>query len=371
MSAQNVDHMTEMRWDDGLLGAAKRIAEIDHSPIRVLAGPGTGKTFALMRRVARLLQNGETANRILVCTFTRTAARDLQRELLRLGIDGTDKVRATTLHSLCFSLLSREEVLEFTGRVPRPLLAFEERFLVEDLKGDGFGGVHERSRRLQAFNAAWARLQSDDPGWPQDPVDQDFQRGLLQWLRFHQAILIGELVPETLRYLRDNPASPHRGVFKHVLVDEYQDLNRAEQELLDFLAERGHLIIAGDKDQSIYSFKFAHPEGVATFDQTHPDTYDERLDECRRCPTRVVEMANALIAQNYPSRKQPALRSMANSPEGEILVLQWRSIEEEAQGIAELIRMTIQNAKVDSGRVLVLSPRRHFGYAIRNALNSH
>ena len=369
MEVQNVTRTTGFRWDDGLIGAARRIAEIDHSPIRVLAGPGTGKTFALMRRVARLLQNGETANRILVCTFTRTAARDLQSELLRLGIDGADEVRAGTLHSFCFGLLSREEVLEFTGRVPRPLLAFEERFLLEDLNGDGFGGVRERSRRLQAFNAAWARLQSDDPGWPQDPVDQDFHRELLGWLRFHQAILIGELVPETLRYLRDNPASPHRGVFRHVLVDEYQDLNRAEQVLLDFLAEKGHLIVIGDEDQSIYSFKFAHPEGIATFNQTHPNTHDEGLDECRRCPTRVVEMANALIANN-PGGAQRALRPIADNPEGEILILQWCSIEEEAQGIAELIRTRIRNEQVKPGRVLVLSPRRHFGYAIRDALNS-
>lgn len=59
------------RWDDGLAGTAKSIAEVDHTPIRVLAGPGTGKTFALMRRIARLLQNGTIPNKILVCTFTR------------------------------------------------------------------------------------------------------------------------------------------------------------------------------------------------------------------------------------------------------------------------------------------------------------
>lgn len=67
------------RWDHDLAGPAKRIAELNHTPMRVMAGPGTGKTFALMRRVARLLQDGVPADRILVCTFTRTAARDLQR----------------------------------------------------------------------------------------------------------------------------------------------------------------------------------------------------------------------------------------------------------------------------------------------------
>ncbi|MBW1924684.1 MAG: UvrD-helicase domain-containing protein [Deltaproteobacteria bacterium] len=88
-----------------------------------MAGPGTGKTFALMRRVARLLQDGATPNQMLVCTFTRTAARDLESELARLGVDGANEVRAGTLHAFCFGLLGRAEVLQATGRVPRPLLS--------------------------------------------------------------------------------------------------------------------------------------------------------------------------------------------------------------------------------------------------------
>ena len=357
------------RWDDGLVGPARRIAELNHTPIRVLAGPGTGKTFALMRRVARLLQAGATPNRMLVCTFTRTAARDLEGELARLRVEGVEEVRAETLHAFCFSLLSHAEVLKATGRIPRPLLHFEERFLLQDLNGNGFGGIRERDRRLQAFNAAWARLQSETPGWPQDPVDRDFHRELVGWLRFHQAMLIGELVPEALRYLRENPASPHRGVFEHVLVDEYQDLNRAEQVLLDLLAKGGHLIVIGDEDQSIYSFKFAHPEGIAAFDESHPGTHDERLDDCRRCPRLVVELANTLI-DNNPGRTPRVLTPLPGNPEGEVLVLQWRTIEEEAQGVAEIIRRRIQNGDVDAGRVLVLAPRRQLGYAVRDALNA-
>jgi len=73
-----------MAWNANLTGAALRIAGNPSSPLRVVAGPGTGKTFALMRRVARLLEEGETPNRILVCTFTRTAAGDLSREISRL-----------------------------------------------------------------------------------------------------------------------------------------------------------------------------------------------------------------------------------------------------------------------------------------------
>ena len=202
-----------------------------------------------------------------------------------------------------------------------------------------------------------------------DLIDQAFEGELSGWLRFHEAMLIGELVPVSLRYLRENPALPHRATFEHVLVDEYQDLNRAEQVLLDLLAEAGHLIVVGDEDQSIYSFKHAHPDGIARFDATHPEIHDEELDECRRCPRRVVELAGALIANNQ-ERAPRVLVPRPENPEGEVLVLQWRSMEEEARGIAEINQQRVQNEEVEPGRVLVLAPRRQFGYAVRDASNA-
>jgi len=214
-----------MKWNEGLDGSARQIAELNHTPIRVLAGPGTGKTFALKRRVARLLQEGVSANRILVCTFTRIAAQDLKNELNELGIDGVEDISSGTLHALCFRLLGESDVFEITGRTPRPLLKFEERFLLQDLNKEDFGGINARKYRLQAFNASWARLQSEEPGWPTNSTDRMFQQDLDRWLRFHEAMLIGELVPESLKYLKNNPESPYRGLFEHVLIDEYQDLN--------------------------------------------------------------------------------------------------------------------------------------------------
>jgi DNA helicase-2/ATP-dependent DNA helicase PcrA len=356
-------------WNQGLAGGARRIAETDDSPLRVLAGPGTGKTFALMRRVMRLLEQGCNPRRIFVCTFTRTAARDLETELSQLRTQGVSRVRTGTIHAFCFSLLSHAAVLPLTGRVPRPLLKFEERFLLEDLKGLTGEAIRDLRKRLSAFAAAWARLQSEVPGWPQNRRDRAFLVQLENWLRFHEAMLIGELVPETLHFLRNNPASGHRPHFEHVLVDEYQDLNRAEQVLLDELSDEGSLTVIGDENQSIYSFKYAHPAGISEFDQNHPDTHDESLDECRRCPQSVVNLANALIRQN-PSRVRRALRPCPGNPDGEVMIVQWRSLQDEAEGIANFIQQRIEAETVEAGRILVLAPRRQVGYAIRDALNS-
>ena len=89
-----------MAWDDGLVGVARLIAATDETPLRVMAGPGTGKTFAMKRRVARLLEDGADSNRILVVTFTRTAAADLVRELGALEVEGCEDIRAGTLHAV-------------------------------------------------------------------------------------------------------------------------------------------------------------------------------------------------------------------------------------------------------------------------------
>lgn len=358
-----------MRWDDGLEGIAKHIAEESSSPLRVVAGPGTGKTFALMRRVARLIQeDGISPRGILVCTFTRTAAADLQTELSKLGIEGVERVRKGTLHSLCFSLLKRSEVLDITGRHPRPLLQFEERFLQEDLKG-GHAGVRAVAKKIRTFNAAWARLQHETPGWPVSADDRRFSADLGGWLQFHEAMLIGELIPEALRYIRNNPMCPERTEFDCVLVDEYQDLNRAEQSILDLLSSSGSLTVIGDEDQSIYSFKFAHPEGIARFEDLHPGTHTEGLEDCRRCPCQIVEMANSLIAHNV-SRDPRTLRPLTCNPQGEVFVVQWPSMYHEAEGIAEFIQDRVTSGQVEPGRVLVLAPRRDFGYAIRDAVNN-
>ncbi len=354
-------------WRDGIEGATLRIAQTEHSPLRVLAGPGTGKTFALMRRILRLIQAGVAPRRILVSTFTRTAAKDLERELGRLGAPGVDDVRAGTLHAVCFSILSQAAVLAITGRTPRPLMDFETRFLLQDLSGGAFGGVRACNRRLLAFSAAWARLQSDDPGWLQDDIDRRVSQALMRWLSFHQAMLIGELVPVTLSYLRNNPNCQERTQFRHVLVDEYQDLNRAEQVLLDLLAGNASITVVGDENQSIYAFKYAHPEGIEEFGQCHADTLDENLSECRRCPGTVVQMANALIL-NSTGHSRRQLAPFPGNPAGEVHIVQWQDMGHEAGGLARFIQSRVASGSAPPGSVLVLAPRRQFGYAIRNAL---
>src|SRR5271155_5268666 len=112
-----------MAWDSDLdpQSPVYQIAADNSRYIRVLAGPGTGKSFALKRRVARLLESNIPPSRILPVTFTKIAAEDLQRELVNMGVPGCEDIKGSTLHSLGMRILSRQNVLAVTGRVARPL----------------------------------------------------------------------------------------------------------------------------------------------------------------------------------------------------------------------------------------------------------
>lgn len=366
-----------MTWDDGLTGTARSIAATDESPLRVMAGPGTGKSFAMKCRVARLLETGQEPSRILAVTFTRNAAASLVKDLHTLGIGNCESVQVGTLHALCFRLLSRQDVFDYLGRVPRPvvtfaksgILQFEGGVLLDDLGSAGaFGPKRDRTRRIRAFEAAWARLQSEASGWPQDSIDRQFQVALVSWLRFHRAMLVGELVPETLRFLRSNPEADARSAFDHVIVDEYQDLNKAEQDLIDLVAGLGKMAIVGDVDQSVYRFRHANPEGIETFQQHHPTTHDETLDECRRCPTRVVSIADHLIRHNHPGTAVPRLQPKAGNRNGEVHIVQWAGIAEEAEGLAAFVRTLVGNGRYSPEDFLILTPRRLLGYGIRDRI---
>jgi ATP-dependent DNA helicase UvrD/PcrA len=355
-------------WDDGITGTHREIAANSARVLHVLAGPGTGKTFAMMRRIARLLEDGVTPERILAVSFTRTAARDLREQLSRLGVPGADDVRAATLHSLCFSILSSQQAFAFNQRAPRPLMSFEIDCLEDDLTG-AFGGKKATRRLLAAYEAAWARLQRDTPGHAPTAADQAFETALLSWLRFHAAMLIGELVPLTLAFARANPELPVFPALEHVLVDEFQDLNKADQRLVQTLAASASVLVIGDDNQSIYSFRHANPEGVRSFPTDVPGTVPYTITECRRCPPNVVALSNALISRDpHTSRPQPLTPDLT-LPDATVYVVQHATIADEISSTADFVDDYLKkNTSLPAGRVLILTPRRFIGNAIKDAL---
>lgn len=360
-----------MTWSDSLElnSAAYQIAASDNRYIRVIAGPGTGKSFAMKRRVARLLEVGIQARSILPVTFTRVAAEDLHRELVGLNTPGCENLEGTTLHSLALRILMRNHVLSATGRTPRPLNDFEIASLEADMASQ-YGGVRELRKKMKAYESGWARLQHDEPGYAQSPDDAAFERSLVAWLNFHEAMLIGEAIPQLYQYLSSNPLAQERTEFSHILVDEYQDLNKAEQGVITLLSGDSHICIVGDDDQSIYSFKHAHPEGIRTWHLGRPTPDDVTLGDCRRCPARVVNMANSLISFNASRPVQRALTAVPANGEGVVRIIQYSTLDREVNGILQEVFGMIERG-VQPGDILILAQRGAIGTPIYEGLKGY
>jgi DNA helicase II / ATP-dependent DNA helicase PcrA len=358
-----------MPWNDNLdeNSEAYAIASSQNARLRVVAGPGTGKSFAMKRRVARLLENGTLPSAILPVTFTRVAAEDLHRELVAMDTQNAVGLKATTLHSLALRILGRNHVLVSTGRLPRPLNNFELEPVYADLRK--FGDKRHVKKKILAYHAVWARLQEDCPADIEEFRDAAFEAALIDWLTFHQGMLIGEVIPYLFQYLRDNPLADERSEFAHILVDEFQDLNKVEQEILSMLSDNAHVCVVGDDDQSIYSFKFAHPEGIQNWCDDNQGADDLALSDCRRCPAQVVRMANHLMGESPTRVNERALVEYEPNGYGAVRLIQYQNLAAEVSGIASIVE-ELMGEGMHPGDIIILAQREIIGTYIYEELIS-
>lgn len=228
--------------------------------------------------------------------------------------------------------------------------------------------ARETSRKkIQAYHAAWARLQDDDPAAIDEDRDLDFEADLISWLQFHRGMLIGEVIPYLYDYLRQHPHCDERNEFTHILVDEFQDLNKVEQEIIRFLGENSHLCIVGDDDQSIYSFKYANPQGILEWCDNNVGADDLALADCRRCPGRVVRVANRLISQSPTRTHDRTLVECAENGDGELRIIQYPHLDSEVRGIGEIVE-NLMGAETHPGEIIVLAQRKKIGTYIYEEL---
>ena len=368
--------MTASKWEEGLdpKSPAYVFASCEITTCRSLAGPGTGKTFSLMRKIAYLLDEMKVdPKKILILTFTRAGAADIQKELSKLSILGVDDIHASTLHSFCLGVLRQRDVIEMLDRYPRPLLDHETDPLLSDINVDQrFGNKKDREKMLRDYESAWARLQIDQPGFVQSENDIEFQQRIKQWMQFHKAMTIGEIIPFTLQFIRANPVHTNYRRFDYVLVDEYQDLNKAEQVIIDRISEGSNLTIVGDDNQSIYSFKNAHPDGIRQFAESHNPCEDIPMQKCRRCPIQVVKIANELIRHDSQCKDdaKDILLPFETNGEGDVDVIQWSSYEQEVYGIARIVNKYLESnpETLMPDDVLILDPSKKIAQMIDDEL---
>lgn len=343
----------------------------DKPRIRCIAGPGTGKTWAIKNRVERLLSNGVDGSKIFAVTFTRLAATQMKNELAEMEVQDADDIICSTLHSHALRILGHEQAIDALGRCPRICFEHEMIPFYHDLSLKFDNQIKPVRKLLKSFDTMWARYQYEDTRYASRPEEKIFEKEYLDWMRFHQAMTVGELIPLAVTFLKNNPINDAVTAFEHIVVDEYQDLNRADQMLIEFIGKNSDIAIIGDDDQSIYSFRFANPDGIRTWLQYQPEPKEDiPLNLCRRCDGKIISLANSLINYNPNRNKEDLIPMPGRENTGQIDFIQWNTRNNETKGIAEGIKKLLETNKIpEDENILVLVPRREFGQYLMQELN--
>jgi DNA helicase-2/ATP-dependent DNA helicase PcrA len=294
----------------GTLNPAQRAAvEHVHGPLLVLAGAGSGKTRVLTTRIASLIDHhGVPPERIFSVTFTNKAAGEMKERIGRLLDRDPSGLWIGTFHSLSARLLRREA----------PLLGFTRSFTIYD-EDDRLALVRrlleQRGHSPKTFtprgvssviSAAKNRMISPETLAQSSPFDRfttvaaDVYAALGPALKAANAMDFDDLMLHPLALFEQHPdrLAFYQDRFSFVLVDEFQDTNRAQYQLIRLLGKHGNICAVGDDDQSIYGWRGADVRNMQDFQHDFPGTALVRLEENYRSTQVVLDAANAVIAEN-------------------------------------------------------------------------
>ncbi len=300
---------------DGLNSAQRKAVEAIDGPVLVLAGPGSGKTRVLTRRVAYLVECGVEPWRIMAVTFTNKAAGEMRARLSRLIGARLDGLTIGTFHAICVRILRREHQV---AGIARDFVIFDDSDQLavarQALKELNLDDKQYRPRSmLNAISKAKNELVRPDDYQPKTYTQEVAGRVYVQYqaiLQENNGLDFDDLLMRTVFLLRENGEVSHKYQrrYWHILVDEWQDTNMAQYELVRLLsAARRNIFVVGDEDQSIYRFRGADYRNVARFRHDFPDARVILLEQNYRSTQTILDTANAVIAGNVhrtPKRLQ-------------------------------------------------------------------
>ena len=285
-------------------------AETLEGPVLILAGAGSGKTRALTYRVANLIDHGVPAYRILALTFTNKAAREMKSRVEQLsGTERANEAWISTFHSTCARILRRD--IEKLG-YSRSFVIYDDddqgRVLKELYRQLNIDEAFIPPREIRAkISDAKNRLMTPDEWFSRSGRDRrnsmihDLMTAYEKKLKSLNALDFDDLLLKTLELFADHPPvlQQYQDRFRYVMVDEYQDTNKAQYEMIRMItSESRNLCVVGDDDQSIYGWRGADIRNILDFELDYPDAKVIRLEQNYRSTSNILDAANQVIANN-------------------------------------------------------------------------
>ncbi|SCI95889.1 Putative ATP-dependent DNA helicase yjcD [uncultured Eubacterium sp.] len=285
-------------------------------PLMVLAGPGSGKTLVITYRVKWLIENaGVHPSNILVITFTRAAAEEMKKRFFMFDGMANTPVTFGTFHSIFFMILRyayrytaaniiREDVKRRYIKEMTENMELE----IED-ENEFLSGIINEISYVKGEMMSLSYYHSNNCS---DELFAQIYEGYEKRLREENLIDFDDMLVFCYELLkeREDIRTLWQNKFQHILIDEFQDINKVQYEIIRMLAGKGdHLFIVGDDDQSIYRFRGARPEIMLGFEKDYPEAKKVILNTNYRCSEEIVESAEHLISHNtkrFPKNMQAA-----------------------------------------------------------------
>jgi DNA helicase-2/ATP-dependent DNA helicase PcrA len=288
---------------------------VTHSegPLLIVAGAGSGKTRVLTHRIAHLINDeGISPFEILAITFTNKAADEMRTRVAELVGPVAAKMWVSTFHSACVRILRRDAgLLGFPSSFTIYDSADAQRltsYVIRDL------GLDAKKFVPRAIHASISAAKNDghSPKSYSEAAQTIFERKIADVFVEYQFRLLksgamdfDDLLVNTVELFRRNPdvLESYQRRFRHVMVDEYQDTNRVQNELVLMLtAQHGNVCVVGDGDQSIYRFRGADMRNILEFENAFPDVTVVLLEQNYRSSQTILDAANAVITNNLSRR---------------------------------------------------------------------
>jgi DNA helicase-2/ATP-dependent DNA helicase PcrA len=349
LSSLNENQLEAVLWDKG--------------PLLVLAGPGSGKTGVLTCRIARILEESKGQYfRILALTFTNKAAAEMRGRVEKLVPKELSRVRLTTFHSYAAELL-QQHGSHVSFRPDFQILSndADREALLDDVLGqlrkDLSCPMPEHFRAAQLLPAVTRLL---DRCIPPDMAERLLRQSNVEnaiplarvytayreALRRTNSLDFPSLIAESLDLLSKHSflVNHIRKVYKHILVDEFQDTNHSQYRILSLIVkpDPSTLFVVADDDQIIYQWNGANPKRIQSLRDDF-DVSELQLPENYRCPALVIELANALIEKNLnrSAGKKPLKAVKQGVSENVVRVFRFDDLEDEARWIAQDIAQKV------------------------------
>lgn len=320
---------------------AQAVAHID-GPCMVLAGPGSGKTRIISQRiVSMVLDHDIPPTRILAISFTKASSLEMKKRTLAYGRDDRlNKVSFGTFHSSFFRILRR-----YAGVSLEDLLLDQDRFklarsILKYLKISNYNDddVLDLLNEISLVKNELVDYRDYDSQSFEQEIFQKAYRLYEDEKKRHGKIDFDDMLIQAYDLLNNDPAilSIVRQVFKYILIDEFQDINRVQFELIRLIAgQENNLFVVGDEDQSIYGFRGARPDFMLEFDQYFPSARHILLDTNYRSSKDIVDLSLGLIKKNK-KRHPKDLKAFSKDP-ARISYIYPKDTDDEARLVADQI----------------------------------